>query len=94
MGKPKIGGSRRRVEQTDEWVPLGRFAVAHKTSRGRGSIFGALRAEYDEEGPRWATIANGLLKQPVPAHGTSQTVAIVGHNFDVVETMIEGMGYF
>lgn len=52
-----------------------------------------IRAEYDEQGSQWAPIECGLLKQPVSSRATRRNIDTVGHNFDTIEAMIDGMSY-
>lgn len=77
-----------------DWVPLSRFAVVHKRGRGRDSVLSTMRQEYDERGTQWGPIEGGLLRQPVSSSGTTRSVDTVGHNFDVIDTMVGGMQYF
>ena len=80
--------------QKRDWVPLGRFAVVHKESQGDRSAYSRLRQEYDDQGAKWWPIKGGVLKQPDPSNGTMRTIDTVGHNFEVIESMISKTGYF
>jgi len=76
-----------------EWAPLGRFAYLHKRVDSEESALRALRAEFDEEGARWAPIESGLLRQLAPSDDEIQYLSTVGRNFDVIEAMIQRADY-
>lgn len=76
-----------------KWAPLGRFAYLHKRVESEESALRALRAEYDEQGVRWAPIESGLLKQPAASDDEIQSLSTVGRDFDVIEAMIERKAY-
>lgn len=79
---------QKEREPTNDWVPLGRFAVLRSTRTGGDSEYGKLRAEYDDQGVSWGPISSGLLKQPVSADGTNRKVDTVRHDFDVIDAML------
>jgi hypothetical protein len=76
-----------------KWAPLGRFAYLHKRVEAEESALRALRAEYDEQGVRWAPIESGLLKQPAASDDEIQFLSTVGRDFDVIEATIERKAY-
>jgi hypothetical protein len=76
-----------------KWAPLGRFAYLHKRVESEESALRALRAEYDEQGVRWAPIESGLLKQPAASDDEIQFLSTVSRDFDVIEAMIERKAY-
>jgi hypothetical protein len=82
-----------REPGTREWALLGRFAYLHKRVESVESPLRTLRAEYDEQGVRWAPIESGLLRQAVPSDSAEIAWDTVATNFDVIEAMIQRKAY-
>lgn len=76
-----------------DWAPLGRFAAVH-SERPEKSVFPRLRAEYGAARREWGPVSAGLLKESFSEHGTAPSVNTVGHDFDVVESMMGKVDYW
>jgi hypothetical protein len=82
--------SKEQKPDYHDWVPLGRFAVMHMRGRPEESALRTLRAEYQEQLHGWGPLASGLLNSAAANRDSADTV---GHNFDIVDSMISRRSY-